>query len=86
VPLHLTVSGKILVTLAVAAVFVCATFLWRSVETWRAGKRTGAFVSLVAAAVEAIALAAFVYGLGITDSPWAWIGLPMACRYTLRGC
>jgi hypothetical protein len=79
-----------LVTLAIAAAFVCATFLWRSVETWRAGKRTGAFLSLGAAAVAAIALAAFVYvwvtrtarGLGsvyqcLADIPFAAARLAM---------
>jgi hypothetical protein len=50
------------------------------------GQRRTAIVSAAVGCVTGIALVMVIHLLRHTDNPWAWIGLPMACRYTLRGC
>jgi len=75
-----------MVTYAVAlALFLCG-FSWGALECWRLGRRRVAIVSAIAGGIAGVALIAVIYLLRNTDNPWAWIGLPGACQYTLRGC
>lgn len=73
-------------TFVVIAAFACVVFLWGAVESWLKGDVTSALIASGATVASAIVLIGFVYVLTHTTNPWAWIGLPMACRYTLRGC
>jgi hypothetical protein len=60
--------------------------LWAAWEYGRQGNRRGSLLALSGAGVAGIALLGTAYLLMYSYNPWAWIGLPMACRYTLRGC
>ena len=75
-----------MVTYAVAFVFVIFDFLWGALEYWRQGHRRIALASATAARIAGLVLVAAIYVLRYGDNPWAWIGLPMACRYRLHGC
>jgi len=75
-----------MVPYAVALTLLLYGLLWAAVECWRLGRHRAAIVSTTTDGIVGIALIAVIYLLHDTDNPWAWIGLPMACRYTLQGC
>jgi hypothetical protein len=75
-----------MVTYAAGLGVLFCGLLRAAVEYWRRGQRGIALLSATAGGVAAVALIAVIYLLRHTEKPWAWIGLPMACRYTLRGC
>jgi hypothetical protein len=75
-----------MVTWAIGTVILVCASIWSAIEYRRLGQRGGVVAAITVGAVAGIALVGFIYVLETTDNPWAWIGLPMACRYTLHGC
>ena len=75
-----------MVTYVVALVLLCGGFLWGGVEYWRRGQNGIAAASLAVACIAILGAAALFHVLQQTDDFWTWAGMPMACRFTLRGC
>jgi len=88
-PRRVRVRGRgnlAMLTYAVALAFFLCGLLWGAVEYWRLDRRRTAIAAAAAGCVAGAALIGVIYILRGTDNPWAWIGMPMACRYTLHGC
>ncbi len=75
-----------MVTWAVAFALVAGGLVWAAVEHRRRRERPGMHVAIAEACLATLIVIGAIIVLFKTDNPWAWIGLPMACRYTLRGC
>ena len=77
---------RAMVTVAVLLGLLVCVFPWAAVEQWRRGERRTSVFPVAMACVAGIGFVMTIHFLRHTDNPWAWIGMPMACKYTLRGC
>jgi hypothetical protein len=75
-----------MMTWAAALIVLIGGFLWGAVQCWRQGQRktSAGLFAMTCAAV--LGLTATVLVLRGTDNFWLWAGIPMACRFTLKGC
>jgi hypothetical protein len=75
-----------MITYVVALALLTGGFLWGAVEYRRRGRRWPVIGSIAIACVSMTAIVAVIHALQQADNFWTWAGIPMARRYTMRGC